>query len=206
MMRIDPEARSQSGTLDKSVKLSDTSPPSALRLALFVLLLLANCWLWMQGIHEFGHVAGAVVSSGNVTHVVWHFAEISRTDVSPNPHPLLVCWAGPLVGSLLPLIASYIIRRSPQLVFFTGFCLVSNGTYVSVGSFERIGDAGVLLQNGSSVVTLWCAGASAVVVGFGMWHRLGRLEHLRQWCVSDRQIGVQAMLLVVTIAIQIMLQ
>jgi len=185
--------------------LSDEAAPSSSRLALFALLFLANCWLWMQGVHELGHVIGAVVSSGHVTHVVWHFAAISRTDVFPNPHPLLVCWAGPLIGCVLPLIANCIKRRSPQLQFFSGFCLVANGAYVSVGSFDGVGDAGVLLQHGSSIATLWIVGGTAGVLGFGMWHQLGTLGQLQRWSVSGRDISLQAMLLTITVAIQVLL-
>ena len=35
-----------------------------------------------------------------------HPFTISRTDVSPNPHPLVVAWGGPLVGVGLPIIAA----------------------------------------------------------------------------------------------------
>lgn len=190
----------------KSQSLSDDLTPSKLRFVIFVLMFLANCWLWMQGIHELGHVIAAILSSAKVTRVVWHFAAISRTDVMPNPYPLLVCWAGPLVGCVLPLIASGMWRRSVQLSFFSGFCLVANGAYVSVGSLERIGDAGVLLQQGSSIVTLWVAGGIAMIIGFGVWHRLGTLSQLRRWRISDRQIAIQAILLTITVVIQLLLQ
>ncbi len=52
-------------------------------------------WLAMQAVHELGHVLGAVATGGRVTEVVLHPCTISRTDVHPNPHPLLVVWPGP---------------------------------------------------------------------------------------------------------------
>jgi len=62
-------------------------------------------WLAMQAVHELGHVAAARLTGGTVTQVVLHPCTISRTDVSPNPRPLVVVWAGPLVGATLPLLA-----------------------------------------------------------------------------------------------------
>ena len=61
------------------------------------------CWLAMMDVHELGHVVGAVATGGRVEKVVLDPLTISRTDVLPNPNPLLVVWAGPIVGVLLPL-------------------------------------------------------------------------------------------------------
>jgi hypothetical protein len=185
---------------------TEVPAPSGIRLTGFLLLLLANCWLWMQGLHEFGHVVAAIASSGRVTKVVWHFAMISRTDVSPNPHPLFVCWAGPLLGCLLPLIASRALRRSLPLAFFTGFSLVANGAYVAVGSFDRVGDAGTLLQHGSPIAVLWIAGSFAIVTGFCIWHRMGAFNELQAWTVPGSQGTIQAVLFVVTVVLQVLLQ
>ena len=62
-------------------------------------------WLGMMAVHEFGHVLGAWLSGGTIAKVVLHPLTISRTDLAHNPHPLLVVWAGPAVGVLLPLLA-----------------------------------------------------------------------------------------------------
>jgi hypothetical protein len=42
-------------------------------------------------------------TGGTVERVVLHPLSISRTDVSPNPHPVAVVWLGPIVGSVVPL-------------------------------------------------------------------------------------------------------
>ena len=77
-------------------------------------------WLAMQAVHELGHVLGAITTGGHVTKVVLHPCTISRTDVHPNPHPLFVVWAGPLVGSVLPVLAFLLARalRSPGVFLF----------------------------------------------------------------------------------------
>ena len=69
---------------------------------LFVVASLGLSWLGMMAVHELGHVIAAMMSGGTVVRIVLHPAAISRTDVSPNPVPLLVAWSGPLLGSLIP--------------------------------------------------------------------------------------------------------
>jgi hypothetical protein len=60
------------------------------------------CWLLMQAVHELGHVAAGIATSGTVAKVVLHPLAISRTDTSGSLHPLLVVWAGPMAGVLIP--------------------------------------------------------------------------------------------------------
>jgi len=62
------------------------------------------CWLAFTSVHEMGHVWGAIASGGTVSKVVVHPLSISRTDESRNPVPLVTVWAGPIVGTVLPLI------------------------------------------------------------------------------------------------------
>jgi len=50
-------------------------------------------WLGMQAVHELGHVIGAYATGGKVARVVLYPLTISRTELSENPHPLLVVWA-----------------------------------------------------------------------------------------------------------------
>ena len=136
------------------------------------------CWLAMMAVHELGHVAAGWATGGTVTKVVLHPLAISRTDVSPNPSPLVVVWAGPIVGSLLPLVA-YGISRVTELAvhfllrFFSGFCLIANGAYIGIGSFNGIGDAGEMLVHGSPIWCLWLFGLIAIPLGLALWHRLG---------------------------------
>jgi hypothetical protein len=60
------------------------------------------------------------------------------------------------------------------LRFFAGFCLIANGTYVAVGSIERVGDPGVMLRHGSPLWQLWLFGIVTVPVGLWLWHGQGR--------------------------------
>jgi hypothetical protein len=137
------------------------------------------CWLAMQAVHELGHVVGAIATGGRVERVVLHPLTISRTDVSPNPFPLLVVWAGPVVGVFLPLglllAAKWAKFKSAYLIqFFAGFCLIANGAYIGVGSFGRIGDAGDMLRHGSPIGCLWLFGVATFPFGLYLWNGLGR--------------------------------
>lgn len=136
-------------------------------------------WLGMQVVHELGHVLGALATQGTVTRVVLHPLTISRTDVAPNPLPGVVVWAGPLLGVFLPLSAWLIahtfgLRWTYLVRFFAGFCLIANGAYIGVGSFEAIGDAGEMLRHGTPIWLLWAFGIATIPTGLWLWHRQGR--------------------------------
>jgi hypothetical protein len=140
--------------------------------------LLPLCWLWMLAVHELGHVLAAVATGGQVIRVVLHPLEISRTDVAPNPAPLAVTWAGPLVGVGLPvaLWALFKFAGWPWAYlarFFAGFCLIANGAYIGIGWVDRVGDTGVMLKCGTPLWCLWLFGVLSVPSGLLLWHHLG---------------------------------
>ena len=148
----------------------------------FIISLLALCWFAMMAVHELGHVVGAIVTGGDVQRVVLYPLTISRTDVAPNPHPLIAVWLGPIVGCVLPLIAWWIVPRRFVLLrqltmFFAGFCLLANGSYIAFGSMDRVGDCGEMLKHGSPLWTLLMFGAVAILVSLIMWHRLGSVKN-----------------------------
>lgn len=135
-------------------------------------------WLGMQAVHELGHVLAALFTGGKVDNVALHPLGISRTDVSESRHSLLVAWGGPFVGGLLPLVAWWLVDRSkvsiaPLLRFFAGFCLIANGAYIGLGSFESVGDCGDLLRHGAALWQLWLFGGVTIPVGFWLWNGLG---------------------------------
>jgi hypothetical protein len=135
-------------------------------------------WLAMQAVHESGHILGAYLTGGQVAHVVLYPLTISRTDLQQNPCPLFVVWAGPVFGVLFPLLL-WLIAAGLQvpgvfvLRFFAGFCLIVNGAYIGAGSFDRVGDCGVMLRHGSAIWQLWLFGTVTVPAGLWLWHRQG---------------------------------
>lgn len=135
-------------------------------------------WLGMQATHELGHLSGAWLTGGSVSRLVLHPLTISRTELSSNPHPLVVVWAGPVVGLLLPIIfwaaaVAAHLRGSFLFRFFAGFCLIANGAYIAVGSIDGVGDCGEMLRNGSGAWQLWLFGLLTVPPGFLLWHGEG---------------------------------
>lgn len=151
--------------------------------------LLLGSWYGMQVVHEAGHVFAAWVTGGDVERVVLWPWRISRTDVSPNPHPLVVVWGGPLLGIAIPLLAWAIStwcrwRWAHIARFFAGFCLVANGLYLGIGSFEGIGDAGEILRLGVPRWGLWLFGGIAASCGLALWHGQGR-----QFGLTQREAG-----------------
>ena len=146
------------------------------------ILLLATflpwCWLMMMVVHEAGHVLMAWMTDATVERVVLHPLAISRTDLSENPHPLLVSWAGAIFGSLMPLhvwlmLWSLRLAVAPFVRFFAGFCLVANGVYLGMGAWTGDGDAGDLLRYGASLWHLILFGMVATGGGMWCWHGLG---------------------------------
>ncbi len=140
---------------------------------------LIGSWLGMLAVHEAGHALAGWATGGRVVKVALRPLAISRTDVDPNPQPLVVVWAGPLIGALAPLLCWLVVaafRDSGAFVirFFAGFALVANGLYIGIGSFGRIGDSGVMLQHGSAMWQLWLFGALAAPTGFWLWHGQGK--------------------------------
>ena len=177
---------------------------------LLVGTLLPVCWLLMQVVHEAGHVVAAWATGGEVARVVLHPLTISRTDVAVNPRPLLVVWAGPLVGVVVPvlLLAVFKLTRLPlgYLVrFFAGFCLIANGAYIGIGSFAGIGDAGEMLRHGTPIWCLLMFGAVTLPSGLLLWHGLGRHFGLGQNAdpVEPRAAYVCAGLLLLTVLVEL---
>lgn len=135
-------------------------------------------WLAMQAVHELGHVLGAWVSGGEVLRVELHPLAFSRTLLGRNPHPQLVCWAGPLLGCLLPALAWGALRwaergRAYLARFFLGLCLLANGLYLGTGPWTRGGDPGDLLALGTPAWVLVALGVGASAAGLGCWNGLG---------------------------------
>jgi len=145
---------------------------------MLILSTLGLSWLGMQVVHEAGHVLLAWAGGETVHRVILHPLAFSRTDSSHDHHPLLVIWGGPALGALLPLVAlglaklaraggSYLFR------FFAGFCLLANGLYLGVGSFQEIGDAGDLIRYGTPRGVLFAFGLVAAPLGLYLWHGIG---------------------------------
>jgi hypothetical protein len=178
---------------------------------ILIVSIIPLCWLGMQVVHELGHVFAAKMTGGEVTKVALHPLIVSRTDLAANPHPLPVVWGGPVLGSLLPLIAfglAFITRLSGVYLFrfFAGFCLVANGVYIGTGWLIANGaDPGVMIENGSPTWLLVIFGLLTFPAGLYLWHRQGHHFGLAEadGRVSNLAAAISAALLVVLVAFEL---
>jgi len=148
-----------------------TLPP----IGLFVITAGAS-WLAMMVFHECGHILHAILSGGRIARVVLHPLVFSRTDVSPNPHPLLVAWGGVAWGWILPLAIWLPLRHARLgflLQFFAGFCLLANGAYLASGVLVPAGDTDDLLRLGVPRWVMALCGIPLCACGLTLWNGLG---------------------------------
>jgi hypothetical protein len=145
---------------------------------LYFIVVAYASWLGMMAVHESGHALAAWITGGHVQRMVLPLWGFSRTDVSPNPKPMVEVFAGPVWGSLLPLVVWAIARAIVRWPwnpwrFFCGFCLIANGSYLAVGWAVHAGDAWELVQLGVARWVLVAVGAAGCAGGLFIWHRLG---------------------------------
>src|SRR4051812_1786819 len=101
---------------------------------IFLPALATSCWLGMMLVHECGNMLDALAPGGTITHLVFHPLAFPRTDIDPNPHPLIVAWSGPIGGAAIPAALAGAVRlldrRSYWTELFAAFCLLANGAYL----------------------------------------------------------------------------
>ena len=170
---------------------------------ILVLTFVSFSWLAMQVVHELGHVIGAYLTHAEVTKIVLHPFTLSRTDLGHNPHPLVVVWAGPIIGAVLPLIIFLVARtwRALDLFlfrWFSGFCLIANGVYIAFGPSGGALDTGVMIQYGSQRWIMVIFGILTCPLGLYLWHRQGEDFGLgkAEGRVSQKATIVSAVLLI----------
>jgi hypothetical protein len=189
--------------------------PDAMKRLNQVLLIgtfLPLAWLCMMIVHEFGHVIAAWLTGGTVAKVILHPLVLSRTDLSYNPRPLLVSWAGPFLGSVIPL-GIWLLGKGLRLDslfllrWFCGFCFVANGVYIGAGAFTEIGDADDMLVYGSAKWQLVLFGLIFTPAGFAIWNRLGKDFGLGEsnGSVSKRAAIISAGLLIIVLSVELVI-
>ena len=142
------------------------------------------CWFLFTWTHEFGHVLGAWLTDSGVDRVVLHPLAFGRTDVQPNKNPLIVVWAGPLLGIFLSAIVSLAwiavsIRLWPLFLLGMGFSLLSNGTYIGTGAIAPAADTEVMVSLGTPRWILALFGLTAGSSGYVMCKRA--VSSFRHW-------------------------
>lgn len=131
-------------------------------------------WLVFLWTHEFGHILGAWLTGGKVQKIVLHPLVFSRTDVLPNPSPMLVAWAGAVVGPLIAAVVVSALILLPKHGFalyrtVLGFAFIANGSYIGLGVIQPVGDAKDLLELGAAQWALGLYGLLAMGIGLTLW-------------------------------------
>lgn len=126
--------------------------------ATFVVLLVVS-WIVMTFTHETGHVIGGWISGATLTDLDLAPWRMPYSLHSPDPHPLVTLWSGPVLGVLVPLALAAVIRR-PWVWFIADFCLLANGIYLALAwaSGDRFLDTPRLLDAGAVPlsIVLYC--------------------------------------------------
>jgi len=139
----------------------------------------------MQLLHELGHLVAARLLGVTVEQFHFGLLTVSHTMLNETGHShgtlLIVTWAGPLSGMIVPSAIWGIsvlvrFREAFLLRFLVGFCLAANACYLLGGLFfpdDRYTDPSVLLEHGALHWQLVAVGMIGVVAGFLLWNRQG---------------------------------
>ncbi|QDV61047.1 MraY-like glycosyltransferase [Crateriforma conspicua] len=121
--------------------------------------------------HEFGHIVGGMACGATLTDFDLAPWRMPYSLHSPDPHPLVTLWAGPLLGVAVPFIGAALVRKR-WAWFIADFCLIANGGYLALAwlSGDRFLDTPRLLAAGAhpGSIVVYCM----VTIGVGyVWFR-----------------------------------
>lgn len=84
--------------------------------------------------HELGHIIGGALGGATLTDMELRPWRLPYSIHSPDPHPLLTLWSGPILGVLVPVLVALVVPWRP-LWFVANFCVLANGTYLALAWF-----------------------------------------------------------------------
>jgi hypothetical protein len=131
----------------------------------FTLLLVAS-WVTMTTTHEFGHLVGGWIGGATLRDYTLAPWRLPYSVHSPDPHPLLTLWGGPLLGTLVPLSVAASLRDA-RIWFVADFCLLANGSYLALASVagnQNLDTPRLLAAGGHpATIILYCT----ITIGIG---------------------------------------
>ena len=147
------------------------------RIVIF-LLLLATSWVVMTFTHETGHIVGGMTCGATLNDYDLAPWRMPYSLHSPDPHPLITLWAGPIVGVAVPLGLAWLIQK-PWSWFIADFCLLANGAYLALAwwSGDAFLDTPRMLDAGAhpATIVVYCL----LTLGFGyVWFRSDCVHYL----------------------------
>ncbi len=147
------------------------------RIAIFAVTVL---WAWtvMTLFHEMGHLFAGLLGRGQLLGLElrpWHLPD---SQFVGDRFPRVTIWAGPVLGSLVPLGIACLVKR-PATWFVAWFCLLANGLYLFLGLFSDGSelDTRKLIRAGTPTTVVAIIASVAATVGYwklrrvclGMW-------------------------------------
>lgn len=93
--------------------------------------LLVVSWITMTLTHELGHVVGGWCGGASLISLELLPWRLPSSIHSPDPHPLLTLWSGPVLGVLVPILVA-VLSRSRAMWFVADFCILANGSYLAL--------------------------------------------------------------------------
>jgi len=147
------------------------------RLSIFVLLLVAS-WITMLIAHECGHIIGGLASGATLTDYDLAPWRMPYSLYSPDPHPLITLWSGPLLGVVAPIGLAAVLRQR-WAWFIADFCLLANGGYLAMAwiSGDRFLDTPRLLAAGANRATIVVYCVLTIGLGYA-WFRSDCVQYL----------------------------
>lgn len=152
--------------------------------------------------HELGHVLLGVMTGGKLSAVDVTPWRLSSTLMIENPRPSAVIWGGFLSGWGLALGVGFLWRikwcgLGALLCFWSGYCWLAFGCYLSLGGNAPLTDTGQLLKEGWSWGLLIFVGASVGLLGYCTCrHAVSRLHReLPLASISNRHVLIAWLIL-----------
>ncbi|MCG8652697.1 MAG: hypothetical protein MI861_22855 [Pirellulales bacterium] len=167
-------------------------------------LWLAWAWVTMTVSHEAGHLIGGWLSGGKLISFdlkPWH---LPHSFFSPDPHPLITLWSGPLLGCLAPLLLAILCRRL-MLWFVAWFCVLANASYLLLGYFagDRELDTAKLLSAGTKPWVIFVITGPTLVVSYLKFRACCvELMSSSQVPISPRNFCYSAAALIIVLIVQ----
>ncbi|MEO1617627.1 MAG: hypothetical protein AAFV88_17385 [Planctomycetota bacterium] len=137
-----------------------------MRIASFAALLLAS-WCVMTLTHECGHLVGGACCGATLKEAELAPWRLPYSLHSPDPHPQITLWCGPILGVLIPVSLAWLIHRDSAW-FIADFCVLANGSYLTLSwiSGDRFLDAPRMLAAGTPAWLLASYCVITVSVGY----------------------------------------
>jgi len=128
--------------------------------------------------HECGHIIGGMTCGATLTDFDLAPWRMPYSLHSPDPHPLVTLWAGPLLGVSVPIAIAALIRKR-WAWFIADFCILANGVYLVLAwlSGDRFLDTPRLLSAGAppGLIVIYCG--LTIVLGY-VWFRSDCVHYL----------------------------